>query len=104
MMDKVDVENASALSKLKAIRDKQIAHNEILSTKAIHGPTWKEIDDLLKRAHELLSVISFRLINYAFKDSEGRYFLDDDAKRTQRAINRMFRELFATGRKGSRAE
>ena len=93
-LEKIKTENASAIKKLKLLRDKKIAHGELLGAKDVEGPTWEETEALIEHAKDLQSEIAFTLINFVYKFDNGSYAIDDNAIRAATALNRLFKSIF----------
>ena len=91
ILDSQDV--TEKVEKLKAIRDKRMAHNEA-ATPA--GPTWASLETLILHAQHLVGVIGWAFFSRVYVHN-GRYFLSDDAERPSRAIVRLARRLNANG-------
>jgi hypothetical protein len=89
-----DVENSDVcdlsrgLESLRTIRDKRIAHHEVVAEGLIPAVTWRECMDLLGFAQKFLGAVGWAFLCVVYLH-EGRYFLSDDAKRSARALRRL---------------
>ena len=87
--DDVITEN---VERLKTLRDKTLAHNEMVST--IDGPTWGGLEKLIELSKDLAGVLGWAFLNTAYVH-DGEYFLSSDAERPALAIYRLFNEIYS---------
>lgn len=83
-----------ALAKLRAARDKHIAHSETGAPSS--GPSIAEIESLLVFAKQFLSVFAGTFLSVIHDDGKGNYFVSDDAKRTAQSAKRLLKALGIT--------
>lgn len=80
-----------SVQKLKLLRDKVIAHNEVVHD--VKGPTWGEFSALLNIAKELVGILGWAYMSTSYM-YEDEYILDSDAQRSSRAMKRLITKLF----------
>ncbi len=83
-------ENKKKIMRLKNLRDKRMAHNEV---SAPDGPTWEALSDLVTLGQEFVGVVGWAYFSTVYLH-EGKYTLSDDAKRSSRALGRLSRAIF----------
>jgi len=79
----------AALDKLKILRDKGIAHNEVAH---FVGPTWDSLKTLIFHAQNFVGVVGWAFYNTVYVH-EGEYFLSSDAQRPSKAMARLAKKL-----------
>ena len=80
------------VEKLKTLRDKAMAHNEMVSP--ITGPTWGGLERILEISKDLAGVLGWAYLSTVYVHN-GEYFLSSDAERPARALRRMLSELYS---------
>jgi hypothetical protein len=83
------VNNACALSALKTIRDKIVAHPEAIRRDQLPRATLAEIDQLVALAKCFVSAVGLGYLSIASEDNEGHYFMSSDAKRSTVCLRRL---------------
>jgi hypothetical protein len=83
-------ERKESIARLKALRDKSLAHNEHVA--AIDAPTWAALFDLIDLAKHIVGVLGWAYFNTAYTIN-GEYILSEDAERPSRALNRLLDTL-----------
>lgn len=86
-----DPERQVALEKLKAIRDKSLAHNEHVTPP--DGPTWNAIADFTTIAKNTVGVLGWAYFRTGYMIN-GEYGLTQDATRASNAANRLIDYLY----------
>jgi len=88
-----NAENAlsSPLTKLKAVRDKRIAHHESVE-KDISVATYAEIQHLLEAAKEFLAIVGPAYLSIIYQFDDGNHPLTSDAKRATICLKRLLRK------------
>jgi AbiU2 len=94
-----DPEMQDTLEKLKAMRDKSLAHNEVAYL--LTGPTWESLEAMIHLAKGLVGVLGWAYLSTAYTIN-GEYVLTSDAERPSRALARLFDQLY--GKLGSSAQ
>ena len=92
-MPSVDTDNtllSRPMNALKAMRDKQIAHHEVV-VEDMEQITWKEIDSMLTFAKKTVTVIGIAYLS-TYYEIDNKYILMDDAKKASKALNQLFRK------------
>ncbi len=90
---------ARLLKRLKELRDKRLAHNELVSAQGgsmketIDQITYQELFTLLSIAKNLLGVVGWAYMNTLFV-IDGEYHLTDDAKRASQKLAQMADDYF----------
>ena len=84
-------EISETINKLKNLRDKSIAHNEM--AESVAGPTWEGLENLIQKAKDLTGILGWAFLNIVYV-SEGKYFLSSDAEKPSRALDRLLREMY----------
>jgi hypothetical protein len=87
-----DPERQVALTKLKAIRDKSLAHNEHVAPP--DGPTWNAISDFAAIAKNTVGVLGWAYFRTGYM-IHGEYGLTQDATRASNAATRLIDYLYA---------
>jgi hypothetical protein len=77
------------LEKLKHIRDKRIAHNEVAS---VVGPTWEAVLDLIGEVQSFAGLVGSAFFGIVYATD----FLSVDAQRPARALKRLVKTLSET--------
>jgi hypothetical protein len=75
----------SKVMRLKDLRDKCYAHNDLAS---FSGPTWDELNELIVQAQQFVSVIGSAFFSTAYT-IDNSYSLSSDAQKPSRALNRL---------------
>jgi hypothetical protein len=92
-------ENLRLLDKLKVLRDKRLAHNELVSltgnemSEAIDNVTFQELYTLLAIPKELLGVVGWAYMSMVFVH-DGVYHLSEDAKRASLKLTKLADDYF----------
>lgn len=94
MIEEAKRENAKTLEKLKKVRNKRVAHSELIPDDEISGPTWAEVDELIRHAQDILSAMGRPLMNMSYKFADGTYLLTGDAGSASRALGRLFAKAY----------
>jgi hypothetical protein len=79
---------------IKTLRDKVISHREKINISDIDLPTWQGIKELLLLAKKIVGIIGISFLNIAYESDEGKYLLEDDAKRIEIQFNQMLKKIF----------
>jgi len=83
-----------ALYATKTIRDKNIAHSEAVSWDELPKPTYVQLEHLVEIAKEFVGTVGLGYTSTVYSSNDPReYYLSDDAKRSTRCLNRMFKKL-----------
>lgn len=78
----------SALKRLKTLRDKRIAHPEHIDETKLPQVYWREIDDSLKLAKEVIGIIGNNYLNVHY-ELDGEYVLSYDASLIANALSSL---------------
>jgi len=81
------------VEKLKTVRDKRIAHHEIVVSDSIKSPTYNEIGELIDFAKDFLGAVGMPYARTAYKFDDGSYYLSSDANKAKRCLERMTGKL-----------
>lgn len=84
-------DNKEIVNRLKTIRDKALAHNEM--TSQLNGPTWEGLTKLINLSKNLAGVIGWAYLSTAYMHN-GEYFLTSDAEQSSRALNRLLQKVY----------
>jgi len=82
------------IARLKALRDKSLAHNEHVSS--IDALTWNALINLLDLAKQVVGILGWAYFNTAYTIN-GDYIMSADAKRASRALGRLLDVLYVPG-------
>jgi len=74
---------------VKTLRDKIIAHHELIDVTTLPTATYAEIDELIEFAKEFIGVIGAAYTNVAYRAGDGRFFLSLDAERSTLCLKRL---------------
>ena len=85
-------ENKEIISKLKTIRDKVLAHNEMTSN--LSGPTWDGLGKLIDISKNLAGILGGAYLSTVYMHN-NEYYLSSDAERPSRALNRLLKRVYA---------
>ena len=80
---------SSNVKKLKTVRDKRIAHHEIVIPDSIKSPTYNEIGDLIDFAKDFFGVVGMPYTRTVYKFDDGSYSLSTDANKAKRCLRRL---------------
>jgi len=80
-----------ALHALKTHRDKRIAHAENISPAQLPSAKWTDTRRLLDWARRLVSTVGMAYLGTFYTTPDGRYLLEDDARRAGVALSRLFK-------------
>jgi hypothetical protein len=86
-----DPKRQAELVKLKAMRDKSLAHNE--HVKALDRPAWNAIADFTNLAKNSVGVLGWAYFGTAYMIN-GEYGLTQDATSASRAVSRLLDQLY----------
>jgi hypothetical protein len=84
-------ERGENIARLKALRDKSLAHNEHVSS--IDAPTWNALIDLRDLAKQVVGILGWAYFNTAYTIN-GEYIMSEDAQRASRALVRLLDVLY----------
>lgn len=84
------VEIQAALTEVKNVRDKRIAHNEAVNE--LSGPTWEAIQSMLSLAQDIVGIVGIGYLSVCYKIN-GKYILTEDAMIPSRACIRLLKEV-----------
>jgi hypothetical protein len=76
------------LGRLKAVRDKKIAHHEIAE---LPGSTYAQINLLLGFAKDFVSTIGMPYMQTVYQWDDGKYVLSVDAEAASRNMRRLLK-------------
>lgn len=97
-------ENSRKLLKLREIRDRRLAHNELKKsssselTETINIITFKDLFGLLNIAKQFVGIIGWSFMSMVFI-IDGSYHLTDDAERPKYSLLALFDQLNTTKKK-----
>jgi hypothetical protein len=74
---------------IKIIRDKVIAHHELVDSAALPKTTYAEIDELIEFATELVVMVGHGYTGNAYRTDDGEYYLTSDAERSTWSLKRL---------------
>ena len=83
-----------AITALKNIRDKAIAHNE--QSTEIVGPTWEKLLGLIEIAKNFVGILGWAYLNTAYVHN-GKHVLSEDAEIPTRALKRLIESVYGSG-------
>lgn len=82
-----------ALHATKTIRDKSVAHHEMIAWEALPKPIYSELKELIEFGKHFISVMAFGYTTTAYTCDDGDYSLSSDATRSLRCLKRIFEKL-----------
>lgn len=90
-------ENRKLLIRLKGLRDKRLAHNELVGigenlAESIDIVTYRDLLTLIEIAKGLVGVIGWAYMSMVFVHN-GRYLLTDDAQRPNKVLKRLMDKI-----------
>ena len=87
-------ELSRALNALKTMRDKSIAHNEVVDVSQVPEatPTYGEIRKLLDYAKKFLGIVGIGYLTTVYEWSNGEYVLTTDAERASRSLKQLLKQ------------
>lgn len=65
-----------SIDKVRQLRDKRIAHNEVIPKEELFGPTWKEVNELLDVGRAVAVVVGQGYLNTICEDVHGKWVLN----------------------------
>jgi hypothetical protein len=86
-------DHADGLCKLRSVRDKRLAHNELIEEFKVKGPTWLEVEALLQEAQQLTGDIAFSLFSIAYTDDKDCWLPSFDAQKASASMCRVIEVL-----------
>jgi hypothetical protein len=85
-------EDDPGLNALKALRDKKLAHPEVVEVERIPRASWEQAEWLLERAKGMLGVLGAWTCT-AYVANDGDYLMSYDSEIAAIALRRMLREI-----------
>jgi len=82
----------SALDGLRELRDKRIAHSEAIDETKLRQILWRDIENLLKVAKEVVGIIGNHYLGVLY-EQEGKYELSSDAARISSSLSRLLKKI-----------
>ena len=82
----------NSLDRIKAIRDKSIAHSEEVEVSMLPRHTYAEMDSLIKLAKDFLSAIGGGYLSCAYECDGESFPLTSDAQRASRSLKRLLKD------------
>ncbi len=82
-----------ALSALKTMRDKKIAHPEDINVQSLEKATWQAAEDLLQYPKDVVGVLGDGYLSTVYMLEDGKYLLTSAATRVGRGMKRMLKDL-----------
>lgn len=83
------IENAAALDRVITVRDKWVAHPESIRVEDLPRSTFADIDRLSEFAMKFVGAIGLGYVNSVYEDSEGKYLMMSDARRSTVCLKRL---------------
>ena len=74
---------------IKNIRDKLVAHHELLDETKISSIVWPHLEDLLARAKKIVGVIGNHYLGSFYEINDGEYVLSSNASTTSCSLVRL---------------
>ncbi|GJL78311.1 MAG: hypothetical protein NPINA01_13000 [Nitrospinaceae bacterium] len=81
------------LDPLVKLRNKHIAHPEVIDVESLLRTTWDAAETLLQYPKDVVGAISDGYLNISYVVDSGEYVLSSDASRVGRGVKRMLAEL-----------
>jgi hypothetical protein len=92
-VSRVDLDEASgearALTALKTLRDKVVAHSEAVQLEDLPKPTYAEIDRVVALARSFVGAVAFGYLSVGYDDNSGSPSLSFDAQRATTSLRRL---------------
>jgi len=82
-----------ALEATKTLRNKYIAHHEVIVWDELPKPTYHQLKQLIDAAKDFVSVVGLPYLSTVYKCDDGEYLLSIDATRSQRCLKRILEKL-----------
>ncbi|MEH1941790.1 MAG: hypothetical protein V7L01_16445 [Nostoc sp.] len=76
---------------IRDVRDKRVAHHELIDETKISSIMWPHLDDLLARAKKIVGVISNHYLGELYENN-GEYVLSYNASETSRSLVRLLKK------------
>ena len=89
-----DETHKDALCRIRDVRNKRMAHDELIAEDKIKRPTWEEIEELLEAAKAIHADMGFHLLRIIYRTDDGTYFLSGDAQMAQQSLKRLLNSAF----------
>lgn len=80
---------ADSILRVKTVRDKVIAHPEMVDINALSQATYDDITKLVTFAKVFLATIGFGYLSIAYSDESDSHLLSSDAKRASISLERL---------------
>jgi len=74
---------------IKTIRDKVIAHHELVDVATLPTATYAEIDELIEFAKNFVAMVGRAYTSVVYDGADGRYSLTSDAERSTVCLKRL---------------
>ena len=75
--------------KLKGVRDRRLAHDEVVEPREVAHPTYAELEALLTPAKIFIELVGMPFTSVAYASVDFDHFLSSDAKRSTICLRRM---------------
>jgi len=85
-------ELSATLASMRATRDKVIAHPEFV--RELPAIAWEDSRKLVSYSQSFLAVVGWAFVSMAF-ELDGQYILTQDARRTERSLERLLERALA---------
>lgn len=79
------------IKNIKNVRDKRVAHHELIDEIEISSIKWPHLDDLLIRAKKIVAIIGNHYLDKLY-EINGEYVLSYDASITSRSLVRLLKK------------
>ena len=81
----------ATIKKLRALRDKKVAHSEAIHLDEIEKPIWEEAEQALKFAMKFVAIGGSSYCNFAFGDQHYGFCYEYDARSLSANLGRLLR-------------
>jgi HEPN superfamily AbiU2-like protein len=92
-----------ALTALKSLRDKVVAHGEAVRLEDLPKPTYADIDRIVALARAFVGAVAFGYLTVAYEDDRGDSSISSDAERAEISLRRLLERagVLSSNREGA---